>query len=560
MTGGEGWNSLNFEMKRALALGFALALVSSAFAACTLDFDQFKPGGGGTAGTAGTAGTGGTMNCNGGCCTALDCPDPQDQCKIATCIASKCGEEARQDGTAVDMQTPGDCKKAVCMGGSVVNQDDSGDVLDDKNACTTDACVMGAPMSTPTGAGTACTSADNANAKVCDSQANCVECLFSGDCMMPNPVCDQGTHTCIPATCGDNDKNGAETDVDCGGGQCPPCDDGKDCDVDADCTSIVCGGNGKCTAPNCNDNVKNGTETDIDCGQDCLNQCGPGKGCNQDQDCAGDSCTGANGTCVPTCSDGVLNNGESDTDCGGNNCNGCTLGKECAGLDTNCLSDFCDANSKCAQKDPDGTMCASAATCDSGNCTDMVCCASPCQGMCRACNLGGSVGTCMNIPSGQDPNNECAGALACDGNGGCKAPAGTTCAGNAECLSGSCVDSVCCNNACSGACKACNIAGSVGTCTNVAAGQDPANECAGALSCDGNGACLKALGAVCGGNAECDSANCVDGVCCDNACGGTCKACNLAGTIGTCTNIPAGQDPNNECPGANSCNGSGVCN
>ncbi len=89
---------------------------------------------------------------------------------------------------------------------------------------------------------------------------------------------------------------------------------------------------------------------------------------------------------------------------------------------------------------------------------------------------------------------------------------------------------------------------------------DPANECAGALNCDGNGACLKALGAACGAGSQCDSANCVDAVCCDTTCGALCKACNLAGTLGTCTNIANGQDPSNECPGANTCNGMGVCN
>ncbi len=541
-------------MKRALALGFALALVSSAFAACTMDFDQFKPGAGGTAGTAGAGGT--TANCNGGCCTALDCPTPQDACKIATCIASTCGEEPRQDGTAIDMQTPGDCKKAVCMGGAVTNQNDDGDVLDDNNACTTDTCSGGNPTSAPTEAASPC---DMGAAKLCDGNGNCVQCLFSADCPPEAPVCDTGTHTCIPATCGDGDKNGLETDVDCGGGQCPPCKDGQDCDVGTDCESLVCGQNGKCSPAQCDDGVQNGTETDKDCGADCPNQCGPGQGCDADQDCTGDNCTGVNGTCVPTCTDAVLNNGESDVDCGGNNCNGCGLGKECAGMDANCLSNFCDANSKCAQKDPIGAACASAATCDSGNCTDMVCCASPCQGMCRACNLPGSVGTCMDIPSGQDPANECGNGQACDGNGGCGKPDGLACAAGGECLSGNCVDTVCCATTCTGACKSCNLGANAGTCTNIPAGTDPANECAGALNCSGAGACLKANGTACGAGAECDSGNCIDTVCCDTTCGTTCKACNLAGTMGVCTNIPAGQDPANECPGANTCDGNGAC-
>jgi plastocyanin len=42
-------------------------------------------------------------------------------------------------------------------------------------------------------------------------------------------------------------KNGAETDVDCGGGTCSTCADGKICVADADCMSGICSG-GTCVA------------------------------------------------------------------------------------------------------------------------------------------------------------------------------------------------------------------------------------------------------------------------------------------------------------------------
>jgi hypothetical protein len=45
----------------------------------------------------------------------------------------------------------------------------------------------------------------------------------------------------------------------------------------------------------------------------------------------------------------------------------------------------------------------------------------------------------------------------------------------------------------------------------------------------------------------CPSGHCVDGYCCNSACSGTCEACNLTSHEGTCTYIPNGQDPNNEC-------------
>ena len=60
-------------------------------------------------------------------------------------------------------------------------------------------------------------------------------------------------------------------------------------------------------------------------------------------------------------------------------------------------------------------------------------------------------------------------------------------------------------------------------------------------------------GEPCSDNSECASNYCVDGVCCDTACDGICEACNLSGWEGTCTYIPAGQDPDDECNGVD-CN------
>jgi hypothetical protein len=43
-------------------------------------------------------------------------------------------------------------------------------------------------------------------------------------------------HTCV-GQCTDGVKDGNETDVDCGGGSCPPCATGKKCAVNNDCIS-----------------------------------------------------------------------------------------------------------------------------------------------------------------------------------------------------------------------------------------------------------------------------------------------------------------------------------
>jgi len=68
-------------------------------------------------------------------------------------------------------------------------------------------------------------------------------------------------------------------------------------------------------------------------------------------------------------------------------------------------------------------------------------------------------------------------------------------------------------------------------------------------------------GAACAAPSDCQSAFCVDGVCCDSACTGTCLSCNTTGGAGHCTPVPAGQDPRNACAdqGAPSCGTNGAC-
>ncbi len=56
-----------------------------------------------------------------------------------------------------------------------------------------------------------------------------------------------------------------------------------------------------------------------------------------------------------------------------------------------------------------------------------------------------------------------------------------------------------------------------------------------------------ANGGMCAANGDCQSGFCADGVCCNNACSGTCEKCSLAGTVGTCSPIPATTDPDMEC-------------
>jgi MYXO-CTERM domain-containing protein len=136
------------------------------------------------------------------------------------------------------------------------------------------------------------------------------------------------------------------------------------------------------------------------------------------------------------------------------------------------------------------------------------------------------------------------------GNGeGCTASSAATCA------SGFCTEGVCCEtSSCGSVCKSCNVLGHEGSCTAAKAGTEVPGSCSGGEACDGKGACLAQNGKACTSATTCASGNCVDGVCCDTGCNGTCQACNQAGREGKCSPYLAGSDPQSECG-----KGTGTC-
>ncbi len=119
-------------------------------------------------------------------------------------------------------------------------------------------------------------------------QSYCVE----GACIDANITegspCAGGTCNafgqCIQDTCSTGVKDGAETDVDCGG-PCEPCADTLSCSAGSDCVSGVCT-NAKCAESDCDDGIKNGAETDVDCGGTCSQKCALGDACQVSTDCA----------------------------------------------------------------------------------------------------------------------------------------------------------------------------------------------------------------------------------------------------------------------------------
>lgn len=220
-----------------------------------------------------------------------------------------------------------------------------------------------------------------------------------------------------------------------------------------------------------------------------------------------------------------------------------------------------------------GDRCDGNQSCASGFCSDGVCCATACNGVCETCNQPQAMGTCTPLNAGLDPDNECAPEAAtscgrtgvCDGAGACqKQPSGTVC-GTRSCAgtnmsarpdtcdgNGTCADAG--NDTCA---RAFTCDSSTGQCrTSCSAPTD----CVAGFTCV-SGQCKLAQTGTCTLDSECASGFCTDGKCCSERCDGACVRCNVAGQEGLCLPEAAGTDPNNECPTetATSCGRTGMC-
>jgi hypothetical protein len=175
-------------------------------------------------------------------CSPVDCGDRY----VNAAAAEQCdnaGESATCDA---------DCTAPSC-GDAVINRSAGEDCDDGTETARCDADC------TPAACGDGHVNA--AAGEQCDTEGESATC--DSDCTLPmcgdsrvNPAagedCDGNTPaagSCVScalvcagptASCTDGTKNGAETDVDCGGGSCAPCGDGMQCVADADCLSASC--------------------------------------------------------------------------------------------------------------------------------------------------------------------------------------------------------------------------------------------------------------------------------------------------------------------------------
>lgn len=438
--------------------------------------------GGSSGSTGGSGALGGSSNAGGGvsCTTSADCPTTSAACFVNTCVDGSCRLQDAVVGTL---------------------------------------CSAGLP-------------------NVCNGQGACVECVEPGHCV--GIIEDQCTkRACVNNSCQVNYLG-------------PASPAGPAAQKPGDCKIVVCDGFG-------------GTKT-----------------INDDTDTPNDD----NGCTVDGCLNGseVHTNVPVGTNCGTNSacnaagqCVGCSKPADCPGTFTFCKERVCQAGICGVKYIAEGTVLPSSDQ-KAQDCFVMVCDGAgnkvprvdtldvPIDGnMCTqdSCN---SDGTPSNPPEilatpCTDGEND-----ACDGFGSCRKSNGKVCAASGECVSGYCVDGVCCDNACDGACNSCNTsADKAGTCLPIGSGQSDANAatpCQGNSACDGNGGCKKNDGQACATSEECFHGFCVDGICCVNACTTTCKACNVSGSLGLCTNVPVGAKDDLAalvCNGTKACDGYGGC-
>jgi hypothetical protein len=195
-----------------------------------------------------------------------------------------------------------------------------------------------------------------------------------------------------------------------------------------------------------------------------------------------------------------------------------------------------------------------------------------------SCVVTNAVGTCSpEGPGSADPRAICkdlgAGACAtnglCDGAGACQTYAPSTMCSTALCPAGSASITqagTCATGTCAAATQPCPgnfMCGANNACATTCA-DDTA--CVPGAYCSA-GACVpqKVKGTTCGSDDECGAGTfCVEGVCCTTkkTCG-QCQSCALPGTLGDCTQVPAGtMDPSLTCKsdGMMGCGYTGTCN
>lgn len=182
------------------------------------------------------------------------------------------------------------------------------------------------------------------------------------------------------SSCEDGVQSGEQTDVDCGGPNCEPCELGQMCEVNEDCNSNACA-QGICVEPACNDGAQTGDQTDVDCGGEHCPGCPTGANCGVDGDCASNQCD--DGICVITACE--------DLDCPeGTSCYRGQCYDECA-TSAHCGDDSRCIDGRCAPLSCEGVVCDTGEACYDGLCYPQCESAEDCEHDTASCEEGACV-------------------------------------------------------------------------------------------------------------------------------------------------------------------------
>jgi len=444
----------------AAGLGFALMTAAGCF---PFSYETIVGGGG-------AGGQGGSP------CTVDGCDDT-NPCTQDTCEASGCKHVA--DDTAKPKDDGNECTEETCAGGRETSVIRHGDPCGDNGKLTCDGKVCsGCALDMDCGETNVCkTSICNKPDKTCSYTyvpiGKTVSDPAKGDCMI---LSCNGVGATIPYP---DDTDLPDDQKDCKEGTCTNGNPGeKPSPLGTPCTSVAgyCNTAGACKActinagcavvgetcfaetvcVSCKNSTVDGDETDVDCGGSC-GKCADKLKCKVTSDCISGNCS--NGKCA-SCNDGATDGSETDVDCGGS-CEPCSDTK------------ICTKNTDCSSMKCEGSTCIS--------CVDGV------QNGGEAAVDCGGTSTCLHCP-------------------------GTTCVSATDCAAGHCESTVCCNAACAGACKSCNLPSKAGLCSDVPVGVAD-TLCPPATPVCKNGGCIADggkghYGDPCINNGDCVSMSC----------------------------------------------------